>query len=489
MSRTNKPLETPKDFKLLDGEKILNIQLFKSTLPTARLSSLGEIYRLTESSKISEIGANGPIIAALSSESNVATHNGQGLYNAVFGRDSLRVALDLIKHYPKLASATLLKLAELQGTKFDASSEEEPGRIPHEIRFATDPIAIKMTKERGWSWPYYGSVDATPEFIRTISAFCTLSHKNIDFLSETYFDKDGKIQTIANALICAVDWMLSRMRNNPEGLLEFKPLLKHGIENQVWKDSWDAYHHSDGTIANHNQGIASIEVQTVSHDALLNAAELYDSEIIGRHDKAKELREQAKLLSDKILDIFWTDDKGGYFVLGTDRDDNGNLRQLKIRTSNMGHVLNSMVIDGNDEDHVKKRLSILRQLQSPEMLAVGGVRTLASDEVRFREGAYHNGSVWIWDTHHIAKGARRHCDNPEFEKFANDLDNRILKVVNTIDEFPEYIRGGNEIAVNTRIIDILDTKLNRVNRVEQPPQEVQAWTVAAILASQWHDKR
>ena len=483
----NESLKIPDDFKLLDGEKIVNIQLFKSTLPTSRLSSLGEIYRLTASSKISEIGANGPIIAALSSESNAATHNGQGLYSAVFGRDSLRVALDLVKHYPKLASATIRKLAGLQGTKFDASSEEEPGRIPHEIRIATDPIAIKMTKERGWSWPYYGSVDATPEFIRTLSAFCKLSHKNIDFLSETYFDKDGKIQTIANALVCAVDWVLSRMKNNPDGLLEFKSTIRYGIENQVWKDSWDAYHHSDGTIANHKQGVASIEVQTVSHDALLDAADLYETDVIGKHDEAKKLREQAKLLSDKILDIFWTDEKGGYFVIGTDRDDSGKLRQLKIRTSNMGHVLNSRVIDGDDEEHVRKRLSILRQLQSPEMLSVGGIRTLASDEVRFREGAYHNGSVWIWDTHHIAKGARRHADDPEFEKFANDLGDRIQKAVDTLEEFPEYIRGSDEIAVNTRVVDVFDTKANRINRVEQPPQEVQAWSVAAILASQWHD--
>lgn len=487
MSHTNDPLKTPDDFKLLDGEKIVNIQLFKSTLPISRLSSLGEIYRLTASSKISEIGANGPIIAALSSESNAATHNGQGLYNAVFGRDSLRVALDLVKHYPKLASATIRKLAELQGTKFDASSEEEPGRIPHEIRIATDPIAIKMTKERGWSWPYYGSVDATPEFIRTLSAFCKLSHKNIDFLSETYFDKDGKIQTIANTLVCAVDWVLSRMKNNPDGLLEFKSTIQYGIENQVWKDSWDAYHHSDGTIANHKRGVASIEVQTVSHDALLDAADLYETDVIGKHDEAKKLREQAKLLSNKILDIFWTEDKGGYFVIGTDRDDSGKLRQLKIRTSNMGHVLNSRVIDGDDEEHVRKRLSILRQLQSPEMLSVGGIRTLASDEVRFREGAYHNGSVWIWDTHHIAKGARRHADDPEFEKFANDLGDRIQKAVDTLEEFPEYIRGSNEIAINTRVVDVFDTKANRINRVEQPPQEVQAWSVAAILASQWHD--
>lgn len=485
----NKNQKTPENFKLLEGEKIYKVHSFKSTLPTLRLSSLSEIYRLTAASNETGVGTNGPAIASLSSESNTATHNNQGLYSVIFGRDSLRVALDLVSHYPKLAKATIRKLAELQGTRYDTASEEEPGRIPHEIRGTTDPIAIRITKERGWGWPYYGSVDATPEFIRTLSAFCKLSDQNINFLSQTFIDKDSQTQTIANALISAVDWMLVRMKSNPEGLLEYKSVLKYGIENQVWKDSWDSYHHSDGTIANHDQGIASIEVQTVSHDALLDAADLYDSVIINKHSEANQLREQAKLLSRKILDIFWTDDKGGYFVIGTDRDNDGNLRQLKIRTSNMGHVLNSRVIDGDDKEHTKKRLAILRQLQSPEMLSISGVRTLASDEVRFREGAYHNGSVWIWDTHHIAKGARRHANNPEFEIFANNLDDRILNVVNTISEFPEYVRGGNEIVINTRIIDVYDTKANRINRVEQPPQEIQAWTVAAIQATQWGNKR
>lgn len=488
MDYKNQLPKIPDGFRLLDGERLHRVHLYDTTLPKLRLSSLSEIFRLTKSSKISEIGAKGPIVAALPSESNIATHNGQGLYNVVFGRDSLRVALDLVKRYPKLTSATIIKLAELQGTRYNNAGEEEPGRIPHEIREKTDPIAIKITKERGWDWPYYGSVDATPEFIRTLSAFCRLGNKGIDFLSEKYTDRDGKTQTIATALTRAVDWMQDRMKSNPEGLLEFKSVLKRGIENQVWKDSWDAYHHSDGTIANHNQGVASIEVQTVSHDALLDAADLYDTEIINKCDEAEKLREQARQLSDKILDIFWTDDKGGYFVIGTDRDENGNIRQLKIRTSNMGHVLNSRVIDGDDEEHTKKRLAILKQLRSPEMLSISGIRTLASDEVRFREGAYHNGSVWIWDTHHIAKGARRHADNPEFEKFANDLDEKVLNVVNVIDEFPEYVRGGNDIAVNTRVIDVYDTKMNRINRIEQRPQEIQAWTVAAILASQWHDK-
>jgi glycogen debranching enzyme len=482
----HKERKIPDNFKLLDGEEIYKVHSFRFPHPQLKPSGFSEIYRLTSSLNENSVGTNGPSIAALSYESDNPKHNNQGLYNTIFGRDSLRVAIDLVDHYPKLAKETIQHLAELQGTVNNIAREEEPGRIPHEVRDVHDPIAIKLTKERGWGWPYYGSVDATPEFIRTLSAYCKLSEQNNEFLSYTYTDRSDQTQTISTALIRAVDWMTNRMDSNPEGFVEYKSVLKLGIENQVWKDSWDAYHHSDGTIANHDQGIASIEVQTVSHDALLDAADLYDNIYVDKHKEAEALRERAKILAKNILDTFWTEDKGGYFVIGTDRDDNGNLRQLKIRTSNMGHILNSRVIDGDDKEHTRKRMAILHQLQSPEMLSISGIRTLASDEVRFREGAYHNGSVWIWDTYHIAKGAFRHAkNNPEFETFANDLDNRILNIIDVIGEFPEHVRGGNEIAVNKQIVDVYDNKEKRINRVEQPPQEVQAWTVAAILATKW----
>src|SRR5690606_27467745 len=154
------------------------------------------------------------------------------------------------------------------------------------------------------------------------------------FLSDTFTARDGKQRTMADALDNAVGWILMRLDSNAEGILEYKSVLPKGIENQVWKDSPDAYHHSDGSLANHNSGIASIEVQTTAYDALLDASQLYE-EYLKKPDLAQELRDHADRLRSTILNEFWTDDKGGYFVLGTDRDDLGNLRQLKVRTSNM----------------------------------------------------------------------------------------------------------------------------------------------------------
>jgi len=474
--------ELPAGFRLLPGEKVVNVEPTPPRPAPDNSSSLREIYRLTHASNNSEVGVFGPAVASLAFESNGPTPDHQGLYSVVFGRDSLRVALDLVDYYPRLVRATIKKLAETQGLTYDTAREEEPGRIAHEIRSPDDPIAQQLTMERGWDWPYYGSVDATPEFIRTIATYCRLHDENGVFLRETYIDKNGQEQSVRTAFDRAVDWMTNRLEANANGLLEYHSTLPKGIENQVWKDSWDAYHHRDGAIANHDQGIASVEVQGVTHDALLDAADIYER-LLDEPEKAVYLRERAGRLSDAIRTLFWTEERGGYFVLGLDHDERGDVRQMKIRTSNMGHLLNSRALDGNDEESVHKRAAILRQLQSPTLLTTSGIRTLASDELRYRDGAYHNGSVWIWDTHHIAKGARLHASEPSFAAFADLLDEKILRVTHRIGGFPEYVRGGSAIAVNAHVIDIEDTGAHRTYRAEQPPQEIQAWSVAAILSA------
>ena len=282
---------------------------------------------------------------------------------------------------------------------------------------------------------------------------------------------------MADALTAAVGWIKQRLDANAEGLLEFKTELPRGIENQVWKDSWDAYHHADGTMANHDAGIAAVEVQVSTYDALLDAADLYES-TLGLMTEAAELRERATRLKETILKYFWTDEKGGYFVLGTDRDEHGLPRQMKLRTSNMGHVLHSKLLAG--DEHLPMRDALVRQLTSPELSNVSGIRTLANDEVRFRPGAYHNGSVWLWDTYHISKGLRMHGYRTE----ADDLEERLLRVVEATRLFPEYVRGDDSDApsVNERTVTLWDETYDRANQLEQPPQEVQAWTVAAILA-------
>lgn len=480
MDSSKKPLP-----RLLPGERITLMQdVDEGAAIEVQPSGLHELYRLARTGDRGQIGDSGPVLASQALEGHyhpAELHK----YEAIFGRDSLRVALDLLNSHPNLARATLIKLAELQGVTTNPLREEEPGRIIHEARDSVnDPVAIQITKDWGWDWPYYGSVDSTVEFVRTLVAYCRKTEEGFELLRVEYTGRDNQRHNMAGAMVAAVGWITDHLDSSKEGLLEFRRMNPHGLENQAWKDSWDAYFHKDGSIANHQQGIASIEVQRVTYDALLDAAEFYER-YFAKTVEAQELRNRAEKLRLMIMEKFWTEDRGGYFVLGADHSPigEGALRQLEVRSSNMGHMLHSPVLlSGQEPEIVRRREAIITQLFSPEMLNISGIRTLATDEYRFRPGSYHNGSVWLWDTYFIAEGLDLHG----YHGLSYELQRRIMNVIMVTRQYPEFVRGDdNPIpSLNTQVIDVWDEKYQRPNRLEQQPQEVQAWSVAAILSMQ-----
>ena len=59
-----------------------------------------------------------------------------GRFHALFGRDALITALQLLPERPEIARATLHALAALQGVRDDPRTLEQPGKIGHEFRDA-----------------------------------------------------------------------------------------------------------------------------------------------------------------------------------------------------------------------------------------------------------------------------------------------------------------------------------------------------------------
>jgi len=84
-------------------------------------------------------------------------------FMTLFGRDSLITSWMTMLVDPDLALGTLQTLARFQGQDVDARTEEEPGRILHEMRFGeTASLAL------GGGRVYYGTVDATPLFVMLV---------------------------------------------------------------------------------------------------------------------------------------------------------------------------------------------------------------------------------------------------------------------------------------------------------------------------------
>ena len=69
--------------------------------------------------------------------SRVAVAAGAPWFMTVFGRDSLLTAYMALLVDPELALGVLQTLARFQGTKVDSETEEQPGRILHEMRFGS----------------------------------------------------------------------------------------------------------------------------------------------------------------------------------------------------------------------------------------------------------------------------------------------------------------------------------------------------------------
>jgi glycogen debranching enzyme len=443
--------------KLLPGERLEAVRELDLRDPETMPDALEELCKLTGVERPEEIGLNGPAVGARVTEQN-AGEAALRLFEVVFGRDSLTVALVVGDLFPRLLEATVLYLAGIQGREFDPLREEEPGRIAHEIR-DVDTNGV-------WGFPYYGSVDATPLFIR---AALRAIERRPEFAAVSVPERKT---TVRDSLEAAVGWLLRRLAEDELGLLSHRRVNPHGLENQVWKDSWDSMSHADGTVCNHDAPVASVEAQSLAYDALVEAS--------ASHAAPGPLLEAAERLERAVEKHLWVDEpEGGFYAIGVDRDPTSHApRPLETRASNMGWLLGSRLLDR--PEHAARRRRLVELLLSDEFLAGGGIRTLSARETRFRPRAYHNGNVWACDNYLISLGFARHG----FRDEALELQRRLAASCRATHRFPEFVAGGEPGTelIAKRIVDVYDSRNERMNRIEQPPQEIQGWTVAAMVA-------
>ena len=426
------------------------------------LRALGDtLCALGGVARVSDLGANGPLRASAGAES---------LFNCLFGRDALRMALDLQDDFPAVARATLLELARLQGAADNPRSEEEPGRILHEHREAGDPHVARLAQH--WEFPYYGAVDSTPHWIILLGAYC--ARAGAALLDEVLTDRLGRRRTVRDCLVDAVAWIRRRL-DDPAGggFLWVRRATPHGIANQVWEDSADAYHYEDGALLDFSRPYAPVAVQGYAYDALLVAARLLGPTPSPEAGTPAELRRRAAALRARVLRRFWQPHLGTFaHALAVQAD--GSLRAARVVASSPGHLLASRILDGADAAALRERL--IARLMADDLLAGAGIRTKSTAAPRFRAGSYHNGSVWPMDSGVIADGLRRHGR----VELADELERRILRACALVGGFPEFFRGDPDgaVRVNVETVDALVD--GQWNRLEQPPQTHQGWTATRI---------
>ncbi|WP_345497076.1 amylo-alpha-1,6-glucosidase [Nocardia callitridis] len=297
-------------------------------------------------------------------------------FMALFGRDSLLTSWMVLPLDRRLAVGTLQSLAGLQGSVVEPATEQQPGRIAHEVRFGR-----AATRLLGGGSAYYGTADATPLFVMLLGE-----------LHRWGLDPGIRDELLPHA-DRALDWVENYGDIDGDGFVEYQRAVGHGLANQGWKDSWDGVNFIDGSMP--EAPIALAEVQGYVYAAYLARAAL--AAATGDQDTVKRCRERAARLKTEFNEKFWLPEHG-WFAIGLDRDK----RPIDALTSNNGHLLWTGIVDDD------KAASVAEHLLSPEMFSGWGIRTLATSMGAYNPVSYHNGSVWPHDNAICAAGLMRY---------------------------------------------------------------------------------
>jgi hypothetical protein len=296
-------------------------------------------------------------------------------FMTLFGRDSILTSLMNVGTDPGLALGTARALARLQGRRYDPITEEQPGRIVHELRFRTGGCIALDDADR-----YYGSVDATPLYVVLVHELLRWGVSWPDLVS------------LLPAVDAALEWVAGPGDLDGDGFVEYQRMSEDGLVNQGWKDSWDAISFSDGRLA--ATPIALCEVQAYAFAAWRAGAAL--AAAAGDPRTAADRTRRAERLAAAFDEAFWMPEAGVY-ALALD----GHKRHVDALTSNLGHLLWCGIVPKH------RARTVADALLSPELASGWGVRTLATTAARFDPLGYHTGSVWPHDTAIAVAGLRR----------------------------------------------------------------------------------
>ncbi|HYJ75487.1 MAG TPA: glycogen debranching N-terminal domain-containing protein [Kineosporiaceae bacterium] len=332
----------------------------------------------------------GLLLASRSRPADTFVAAGAPWFLTLFGRDSLWTARMLLPCGTRLAAGTLRLLAALQGRHHDPDTQEEPGKILHEVRGdAFEPDGNPRLPPL-----YYGTVDATLLWI------CLLHD------AWRWGMPEAEVHALLPALEEALAWMRAAAAKG-SGFIAYHDPSGRGLANQGWKDSGDAIRFAGGRLA--AAPVALAEVQGYAHEAAVGAAALLDA--FGRPG-SEDWRSWAAGLATRFRARYWVADADGpYPALALDSDG----RPVDAVASNMGHLLGTGLLDEREADLVVRRLA------SPDLADGYGLRTMSARMGGYSPSSYHCGSVWPHDTAIAVAGLARAGAGPRAAELVTGL--------------------------------------------------------------------
>jgi glycogen debranching enzyme len=314
-------------------------------------------------------------------------------YMTLFGRDSLLTAWMCLPLDAELALGTLQTLAAMQGREVDPMTEEQPGRILHELRLGP------YSQDALGGQEYYGTVDATPLFVMLLAE------------AWRWGADPPAIRRLLPAADAAITWLSEYGDSDHDGFIEYRRATDQGLLNQGWKDSYDAINFAAGGLA--DGAIALCEVQGYAYAALLARAEL--AVAFGDDAAAHACRARASVLKDEFARTFWVGHHGWY-AMALD----GDKRQVDSLSSNAAHCLWTGIAT---DAHAAR---LINAMSTAAMDSGYGLRTLSADMGAYNPMSYHNGSVWPHDNAIAIAGLMRYGHIPGAVELAHRLANGVF---------------------------------------------------------------
>ena len=297
-------------------------------------------------------------------------------FAALFGRDSLVVALQSAPVTLAFARGALEVLGAWQARTRDDARDAEPGKILHELRRG-ELAHFRLVPHT----PYFGTADATPLYLLTLHAAWRWSGERALL--------DAHLATAERCL----DWIDHWGDRDGDGFQEYQTRAPNGYENMGWKDAGDAVLYPDGTPVKGPKALC--ELQGYAYAAWQGMAEIFDA--VAQPQRAAALRARAADLAARFDAAFWNEAFGGYaYAL------DGDKRQVLTSASNVGHCLWSGIVPP------ARAPQVVARLLGADMFSGWGIRTLSALHPAYNPYSYHNGSVWPHDNGLIAQGMRRY---------------------------------------------------------------------------------
>jgi len=284
------------------------------------------------------------------------------LYPALFGRDAITAGwqMALVDCGQALQSA-LTTVGRRQSDRNDAWRDEEPGRIPYQMR--DGPLARLGINPYS---AYYADFASPLMFV--------IAPANL----YAWRGRDDELQQHWDTARRILEWAERYGDADGDGYLEYFTRSSDGTKNQGWKDSGDAIVYEDGTPV--PAPIATCELQGYWYAAqelmgLLQWMRGESRAATASFAAARDLKQR--------FNLDWWVPAEQSFALAMDPEK----RAISAVSSNVGHCLASGIIDA---EHM--RLTVAR-LFAPDMFSGWGIRTLSSSHAYYDPVSYRRGTV------------------------------------------------------------------------------------------------